>query len=152
MKQIPLTQSKFALVDDDVYEWAKDYKWHIEKGKHTFYAVRSFIKDDGIGGRLRLHHCVVGFPLNKNQVDHIDGNGLNNQRDNLRIVSQSDNQQNQIKHRNGKLVGTSWCKDRNKWLAQIIINGKQKNLGRYVTEQEAHEVYKIALNKIKEGK
>lgn len=147
MKQISLTQGKIALVDDEVYEWAKDYKWHAFKHRNTFYVHRSFCDYNG-RGTIKLHHAIIGYPLNGLIIDHIDGNGLNNQRSNLRIVTIRKNNQNTKKHRNGNLVGASWCKDRNKWLSQITINGKRKNLGRYDTEQEAHDVYVKAINEL----
>ena len=146
MKQIPLTQGKFTLVDDDVYEWAKDYKWLTDTGIHTFYAARQASRKDSSKRKLiYLHHCIVGFPLNSLMVDHKDGDGLNNQRINLRFVTNRKNQQNQIGHRNGRLAGVSLLKKKY-WRATIQISGKSIHLGYFPTEREAHEAYMKAAN------
>lgn len=151
MKQIPLTQGKFALVDDDVYEWAKDYKWHIRKKDHLCYAVRNFTDINGKHGKMSLHQAVIGSSIENLQIDHKDGNGLNDQRDNLRFVTVRQNGQNRYEHRSGQLVGAYFHKvvSRGKtyfyWETYIRVNGKQKNIGRFKTEREAHEAYLKAL-------
>lgn len=152
MKQIPLTQDKFALVDDDIYEVVNNYKWHVHKGRNTWYALRHMNLQEDPSGKfefIRLHHIVVGIPPKGFEVDHKDGNGLNNQRENLQIVTKRKNQQNTCVHRTGRLVGTTWHKNNQKWLAKIQINGKMKHLGYFKTEQEAHEAYMKALENLK---
>jgi hypothetical protein len=157
MKQIPLTQGKFTLVDDDVYEWASQYKWHVLKGKRTFYVVRNLTKREKLQDEnktIYIHHVVIGYPLNGLMVDHKDGNGLNNQRNNLRFVTNRKNSQNQIDHREGKLVGGCLVKVKYDgviyfyWKSLIRINGKQKLLGYFLTEQEAHDAYMKALKRL----
>jgi hypothetical protein len=143
MKQIPLTQGKFAIVDDDVYVWAKDYKWFAHKGRHTFYARRMILINRQRKGVL-LHHAIIGFPLENKQIDHIDGDGLNNQRYNLRIVTNRSNHQNLEAHRQGHLVGTYLIKDHYRtkpWKAVMRVNGKKKTIGYFATQQEAYEAY-----------
>jgi hypothetical protein len=81
-------------------------------------------------------------------IDHIDGNRINNNIDNLRVVTIRQNSHNQDIHRNGRLFGCSFVKDRNKWRARIRINGKKISLGSYDTEQEAHERYLQELKKV----
>jgi hypothetical protein len=144
LKQITLTQGKIALVDDDVYEVLGHLKWYAQKSYNIFYAVRHTSRKEG-HKTIRLHHLVVGKPSKGFEVDHKDGNGLNNQRDNLRIATTRQNQQNRKQHSNGRLVGASWHKGKNKWQVQIMINGKQDSLGYFNTEQEAHDVYMEAL-------
>lgn len=140
MKEISLTQGKSALVDDrDAYLLA--WKWYFDNT--VGYAKRNFRNQDGKQRKMRMHHMIIGFPLNGFQVDHINGNRLDNRRCNLRIVSHRENSHNSKCHRNGtkssRFIGVSL--DRNKWVAQISINGKRKNLGRYSTEEEAVDVY-----------
>ena len=75
MKVIKLNKGRIALVDDNFFHFSK-YKWHVNA---QGYAVRHFrVEKDGINKLMRMHHCVIGFPLNKKQIDHINGNTLDN--------------------------------------------------------------------------
>ena len=80
---------------------------------------------------------------NNNLIDHININPLDNRIENLRVVNHSQNQRNKNKQDNcsSKFIGVCWNKTSKKWQAQISINGKEKYLGRYDTEEEAHLVY-----------
>jgi len=149
MKQIQLTQDKFTLVDDDVYEWAKDYNWYAQKCYNTWYVQRMTSRKDDPDGKqhaIQLHRVIMNCPKEL-RIDHIDGNGLNNQRSNLRIVTDRQNNQNKLDHRNGKLVGCYFTKNcvSKPWMARIVVNKKTKFLGYYATEQEGHEAYMKAL-------
>lgn len=81
----------------------------------------------------------------KYQIDHIDGNGLNNTRDNLRIVSCRQNNQNRHISKSSKYPGVSFNKFRGKWHAYIRVGKKRKHLGYFNTEEEAFNVYKHAV-------
>ena len=104
-------------------------------------------------GRMVRYHVVV-FVLLKGDIpagyviDHIDGNTINNNISNLRLVTNRQNNQNRAIHRNGRLVGCFYDKQRRKWRAQIGVNGKRKYLGLFDTEQEAHEAYTGCLEEI----
>ena len=74
-------------------------------------------------------------------IDHINGNRIDNRFLNLRLVNKRQNAQNFTAHRNGKLVGTSFEKNRGLWESSIHIDGKKKHLGRFKTEFEAHQRY-----------
>ncbi len=145
MIEIPLTQGKVAIVDDCDAHLLK-WKWFCNGGG---YAARNIRKFNGVRGTMFLHHCIIGFPLNKKEIDHIDGNVLNDCRNNLRIVTHRENTSNKICHRNGrktsKFVGVSWHKDKELWTAHVTIEGKQKNLGNFKTELEARKVYLNAV-------
>jgi hypothetical protein len=78
------------------------------------------------------------------QVDHISGCKTDNRWSNLRDVSNRENQCNQDRHRNGKLPGTHWHKQSNRWRACINVNGKVNHLGSFDTEEQAHQAYLIA--------
>lgn len=84
----------------------------------------------------------------KKQIDHINGNRSDNRICNLRDVSNRENQLNRKEHRNGKIIGFSYVKEKKKYKAQICINKKQYYLGYYKTEIEAHEQYLRALKAI----
>jgi hypothetical protein len=161
MKKIPLTQGRFTIVDDDVYEWASKLKWCWRKGTGAGhgYAGKTFSADHGLSGMMFLHHCVIGYPLNGLKVDHIDGDGLNNQRNNLRIATVRQNGQNLKIHRAGRLPGCYQLTVREQfkkglwektyWKAAIRVGDRQVSIGHFNTEQEAHEAY---LNYIKKHK
>jgi len=98
-----------------------------------------------------LYHAIMWILINgtiedvNTELDHANGNRLDNRIENLRLVTNRENQQNSHKHRNGRLQGCSLDKRRNKWQARIQINGKQISLGHYDTEPEAHTIYYEAL-------
>lgn len=82
-------------------------------------------------------------------IDHINGVRDDNKIKNLREVSKRENNQNTVKHRNGKLVGTSFYKERKKWRAYMKTKGRQVFIGYFDTEQEAHEAYKKEVQNVK---
>ena len=154
MRQLKLTQDQYTLVDDDVYEWASKYKWYTGKNGNTAYVVRKYYIDKISKKRrnMALHHCIIGFPLNKKQVDHIDGDGLNNQRSNLKIVTVRGNSQNRRERRIGKksskYVGVFWHKRIKKWQVSLQLNGKSKHLGYFDDELLANEIYTNAVKNL----
>lgn len=97
--------------------------------------------------RFMVHQviCLIETGTLPDLVDHIDGNTLNNEFENLRITTNRLNQHNRNRHREGRLVGASWCKTRNKWQSHIQIKGRSIALGRFNTEKEAHHRYLSAL-------
>lgn len=108
----------------------------------------------GFNGRLVQYHNIVWVLSTGNdipqglEIDHIDGNKLNNNIKNLRLTTHRENHQNQKKHRAGRLVGASYHKGYNSWQSYIAIDKTRIWLGYYKTEQEAHEAYKIACKHI----
>ena len=151
MKEIILTQNQVALVDDDLYEELNQFNWFAQKGRNTFYAKRNSPRVNGKQRTINMHHEVIGKPPVGKMSDHADGNGCNNQRYNLRHVTNRQNCQNlkNIK-KTSKYPGIYWFEDRKKWTAQIKINGKGKFLGRFAIEAEAFEAYKQAVEKLDE--
>lgn len=90
-----------------------------------------------------IHHFIIGLPPEGCRIDHIDGDGLNNCRSNLRIATHSQNafaQRIRSDNTSGH-KGVSWDKESRKWYASIAFNGKRIKLGRYATIQEAVAVY-----------
>lgn len=139
MKRIKLTQCKYALVDDEDFEWLNKFNWYATKGRNEdiWYAGR---------GRpiSRMHREIMNAPADK-QVDHKDGNGLNNQKSNLRLATNQQNQRNQ-KPRNSssKFKGVHWYKRDQVWIAYIQINGELKRLGYFNSEILAAQTYNLA--------
>ena len=145
----------------------KYLKFNSETGLFTWIYLNKIRKNNNLAGTIikqgyiritlnkkayfahRLAWLYIHGEFPKGQIDHINGIRNDNRIDNLRIVTARQNNQNQKIHREGHLVGTSYDKTRNKWIAKIEINNKNINLGRFETQQEAHEAY---LNKLKELK
>lgn len=150
MVEIPLTQGKVAIVDDEM-GWLKNRKWHEMKCGEHWYANSKIKLYDGTWRNMFLHHVVIGHPLMGFEVDHINGDGFLNTRDNLRHVTHRENMSNLKCHRDNNktsgFIGVCWHKKEEKWRAQIHCHGKVKFLGRYADEEEASKAYKLALSK-----
>ncbi len=144
MKKISLTQGKFAQIDDLDYEIVKNYKWHASKCGKVSYAAHKFYSLEG-SKTVYMHRML--FPLIKEgQIDHIDGNGLNNQRENLRVCTISQNKQNVglTKSNTSGFKGVSYHKMGKKWQVKIRIGKENRYLGLFNTKEEAGEVYRKA--------
>jgi len=118
MKKIPLTQGKYAIVDDSDYERLNKYKWYVNKIGHSWYAVRDIRLPTG-KLKIYMHRFVLGLgKSDKHQIDHINHNGLDNRKANLRIVTRSQNHMNTItNYGTSKYKGISWHKLSRKWRA-----------------------------------
>lgn len=149
MKTIPLSQGKFALVDDSDYEWLNKWDWYALKGAQTFYAVRRTTKDTG-HKMIQMHRLILGLTDPKILVDHRDFNGLNNQRSNLRTATPSQNSSNRqpIKGSTSKYIGVHWFKNAKLWTAQIKKKGKLIKLGYFKIEENAAVAYNNAAIKL----
>ncbi len=153
MKKLPLTDNMYAMVDNNDYVLLSKHKWAARKDCRNFYAYRRVITKGK--RRLVLMHRLIMNPPKNMQVDHINGNGLDNRRKNLRICTQSENQQNSYKHRAGRLLGTHRVfingGKYKYWQAATTIKRKQVYIGSAKTEKEAHQLYLdfIKINKLK---
>ncbi len=134
---IPLTRGKFAIVDAEDYEWLSKYKWHINICRRNSYALRSKNRR-----KCAMHREITNAPDGM-LVDHIDGNGLNNRKSNLRLCNHAQNARNSRPYRNGssKYKGVSFDQYAKKWKVVIENNGEQFNLGRFKDEVEAARAY-----------
>jgi hypothetical protein len=142
MKEIPLTQGQVALVDDEDYVYLNQWKWHAIKAKYTYYANRTLHFDDGTVVSIRMHRQILGVPQNK-ETDHIDGNGLNNQKSNLRICNYSQNQYNKRGWGTSGYKGVSARMDNhtNPYRAYISIGGRLVHIGSFPSIEEAALAY-----------
>ena len=148
MKLLPLTKDKFALVDDDDYYWLSQWNWFAVEIKNIWYARRS--KKKGVlrsneKYEIYLHRIVMKCSNINFVIDHLDKNGLNNQKENLRICTKSENNKHTSSHKNSssQYLGVSYDKNRNKWSANLMNNGKRILFKRYNTEIEAAKAYDI---------
>jgi len=131
MKEIKLTNGTVMQVDDEDYEWGMKSKWTNVSG----YAK------SGIAGRTMTFHREIMDVKKGEQIDHVDGNRLNNQKANLRVVTQQQNSQNKKLHKNNTTGYKGVHPFREKFRACIAINGKTIHLGLYHSAVEAAEAY-----------
>lgn len=148
MKEIQLTQGKVALVDDEDFEYLNQWKWCACKISNRFYAIRSYrLNSKKIF--IYMHRLITNNNDSKMHTDHKNNNPLDNRRENLRICTNSQNQMNtkvQINNTSG-FKGVVWNKIAKKWVAQIKLNNKLKNLGRYINPIDAARAYNAAAIK-----
>lgn len=147
MKLIPLTHEKFAQVDDDDFEYLNQFKWYAKKGKKTYYAARTgSMKNKVAGKNIFMHREIIKLTDSKIFGEHKDHNGLNNQRNNLREATCSENNKNKSSCGKYAFLGVSekkvgkysYCR------ATIKANGKYIHLGYFKTEIEAALKYNEA--------
>ena len=148
MPYIQLSQNKQTLVDVEDFDRLNQNNWYVvHRGtKKLRYAVRS-VRGQGKDIRYYMHREIIGLKSgNKQRVDHINHNGLDNRRCNLRLCTVSENLMNQREQKgaSSQFKGVYWDKERQKWDARIKLNGKQHYLGRFDSELEAGTAYNKA--------
>ena len=141
MKRIPLTQGKVAIIDDKDLALVSQYEWFAHKNGKNFYAeTRLPISKGRI--LLKMHVLIMGKKIGF-EIDHINHNGIDNRRENLRHATHSQNHQNNRPriHCSSKYKGVYWHKRDKKWEVQIGLDGALFYLGRFASEQEAAILY-----------
>lgn len=146
METIPLTRGKAALVDDSDYPRLSQFKWYARKDEGRFYACRAVTVSPNKQKLIQMHREIIGGTL---KIDHRDGNGLNNQRYNLRPATTSQNGQNRRKFApaSSPYKGVCFSKRDTKWLSRIAVNGRRVLLGYFLSEQDAARAYNDAAKK-----
>lgn len=143
--EIPLTKNHVAIVDSQDAERVKQLKWHSSVRPHTVYALAAPTRKT----HVYLHRFILGAKPGEH-IDHIDGNGLNNTRTNLRVVTRSQQSCNtrkgkgQIRKGTSKYKGVYLNKARGRYYAKIHIKGTCIGLGSYQIEEEAARAYDAA--------
>jgi len=173
MKEIKLNKGFVALVDDEDYDSLMKYKWVAHKHRNTWYAYSSIYENAKRIG-IKMHRIVMGATKGMPDVDHENGNGLDNQKSNLRFCTNSQNAQNRQRQKNGSspYKGVSvyivrgyhhkekynrnteramWLTSVKRWKAQIMADGKVRHLGYFPFtpegEIQAAQTYNEAAKK-----
>jgi hypothetical protein len=141
MREIPLSQGLVALVDDEDYDQASMHQWYAARVNGSIYAQRSARLPNGGQVTQKIHTHLTGWPL----VDHINGNGLDNRRSNLRPATKAENNRNKRRYRNSTsgFKGVSQ-RGNGRWRAYIYVNGRRVGLGDHATAEAAARAYDAA--------
>lgn len=145
MKEIQLTQGYVALVDDEDYERVNCIKWTLRStGRNNIkkYAITSiYIKAINKTIYLRLHRFILNINPLDLEVDHIDGDGLNNHKSNLRLCTRQQNCQNVNNKKSRDYKGVSTTRNPNLFRAYIKKDKRFYSLGYYSSRKEAAIAY-----------
>lgn len=150
---IELLNELFKIIDNKLI-WAVNRGTRKLIGKEAGKVNTTGYLQTGISGKYYVNHRLMYMMYNNTyiedglQIDHIDGNRLNNSKENLRIVTPQENHFNRTKAK-----GITFCKANGKWKAQIFVSGKKKYLGYYEDEKDARDAYikaKYTYHKIEE--
>jgi hypothetical protein len=153
-RTIELTQGYVATVDAEDYDrlidgpkWQARIDYHADGGVRTVYAKRNVRRADGTWTTQRMHSALLP---DASLVDHIDGDGLNNTRANLRPASGAENQRNASRRRDNTsgFKGVSWDKREGKWRAYIHADGRQRHAGHHADPQTAARAYDAAAREL----
>lgn len=148
MKKIELSKGKYALVDDEDYEYLNQWSWYAEKRHGIWYAVRK-----PYNKRYAMHRIIMNVPKNK-ITDHIDGDGLNNQKSNLRICNHTQNMMNRKMNSNntsgykGVYLFFNKKQGYKRWCAYITANKKRTILGYFKNIKDASKAYEEAADRL----
>jgi hypothetical protein len=154
MKTVPLTRGYMALVDDADYESVSAHKWCARVDRRRDGTIRSVYagRTAHVAGKKifqSLHRYILGLGNSIMAVDHVNHNGLDNRRENLRLATYSQNAANNRKRRNtsSRYKGVRWHRATEKWEARIGVAGKLKYLGLFTSEEAAALAYAEAASK-----
>lgn len=145
MKEIKLTRGKVVVIDDEDFAFINQWKWTACKNGNTWYARRS---NKGI----YMHRVIMNATSRNAVCDHINGDGLNNQKRNLRITNKSFNAANRrtpkSANNTSRYFGVTYLKKSNRWRAYIVKNYRQTSLGCYDTAEKAALAYNKAAKEV----
>lgn len=144
MRYISLTQGKQAIVDDEDFERINKFNWHVHKHKNGWYAVRRGKRPNGSKNQpaIYMHREILGIIFSGGLIDHKDGDGLNNQKNNLRNADYAQNRANSqpTYNKSSRYKGLSKDKRNGTWMVKIQ-KGKPTYLGIFKDEKEAAIAY-----------
>lgn len=138
MKQIPVKGGLFALVDDEDFERLSKMKWYLNSKRYAISKVK--------GVSILMHRYILDLNLASLEVDHVNGDGLDNRKANLRICTHAQNLMNQktpVSNTSG-YKGVHWHKGDKKWHARIYVNFKKIHIGSFNDAKAAAQAYNEA--------
>lgn len=146
-----MTRGKFAIVDPEDYPRFAKHKWFLAKSPTGSYAARwQRQKAKNTRKRIWMHREIIQIPP-KMVCDHINRNGLDNRKANLRPATVSQNLCNRTKRKTktlSKYKGLEWDKNQRKWKVRIQLNNRKINLGSFTNEIDAAKAYDKAAKKL----
>ncbi len=148
-KEIKLSKNFMIIVDNSDFQKVNKLKWFRIERHGISYAIREENRKKGSPKRDRilLHHFILNTNQREITIDHINGNGLDNRKENLRICTRTQNSQNRKLNCNNTSGYKGVSKSYGKWAVQINVNGKRLNLGRFANLLEAAKTYDEAAVK-----
>lgn len=138
---VPLPRNQIALIDESSESLVAPFRWCVVRSKKTDYAIRHVSKSSKM---LYMHRIILGLGHGRApEVDHIDGNGLNNLRKNLRLATHAQNMHNARNRTDNSsgFRGVHWEKRRQKWVAACMTNGVSNFLGYFDKKEDAIAAY-----------
>lgn len=149
MKKIPLTQGKFALVDDADFERVNQHKWYAHNQRGCWYAARHTRLPDK-PGVIYLHRAILD-PARGLDVNHKNGDGLDDRRENIEVCTRAQNLRSYKRKTPGatsEFRGVCWDANRELWMAQIKYRGKKPYIGRFSNPEDAAKAYDAKARKL----
>lgn len=152
MKEISLTKGYSAIVDDEDFERVSAFKWHAHESKSSKFYARRDVRKGKSKTRIFMHRFLMKISDPDVVVDHINGNRLDNRKENLRIASVTENNRNQTKIRSDNSSGyrgVALNSKTGKYVAYVTgSNGKRKHLGTFSKAEEAAKAFDKAAKEI----
>lgn len=151
MKEIRLSNGRMAQVDDADFEWLSAWNWHCHGEGRKRYAGRFERRGAGVRVFISMHRVIAGAQAGQ-EVDHVNGDTLDNQRANLRCCSRFENHRNQRKQvkrvpSRSQYRGIGWMKRMNRWQVRITVGYKKLFIGYHADEIEAAKMYDEAARR-----
>jgi hypothetical protein len=150
MKTIELTKAKVAIVDDEDYDRVMNsgYKWHANINA----GGRTYVRGSKNGHHILMHRLVMNVLDRKCEVDHVNGDPLDNRKENLRIASHLQNSWNRPKSSHSrwpyKGIVQKLIRGKLRWVAKIYTEGKERHLGYFDNPEEAARAYDTAAREL----
>jgi hypothetical protein len=139
---VPLTHGLCAIVDAEDISLVEKYRWYARAGRKTNYACTWVRRGNGVVSKPPMHRVILNEPDGL-EVDHVNGNGLDNRRSNLRICTHDQNTRNRRSKKSGtssRFIGVRWNKQSRKWIAAYETGGRERYLGSFDKEEDAARV------------